>query len=86
MPIPSIVLGNGKMLATQTTDFSGIEIQTEGYLIGVIDDVYESADKVVVGDTFIFKESDAIQLKYGSTIYYYLDIENIQGIILPFAP
>ena len=86
MPIPSLTLGAGKMLATQTASMDGIEIQTEGYLFGIIDSIYDAADNLVAGDTFLFKESDAIMLKYGSTIYYFLDVQNIQGIVLPFAP
>lgn len=83
---PSVTLGAGKILATQTLTMGGIELQTEGYLFGVVADIYNGSDDLVVGDTFMFKQNDAVVLKYGSTIYYYLDVANTQGIVLPIAP
>lgn len=86
MPIPGVVLSSGKMLATQTSSMGGIELQTDGYLFGIVDSVFDGSDSLVAGDSFLFKQSDAIQLKYGSTIYYFLDVINIQGIVVPAAP
>jgi hypothetical protein len=83
---PPVTLGAGKILATQTATMGGIELQTEGYMFGIAGAVYDGSDNLAVGDTFIFKQSDAVILKYGSTIYYYLDITNVQGIVLPIAP
>lgn len=69
---PNIVLGAGQILAIQSDSALGIEIQTFGFLYGLIVMVYDGSDKSTVGQLFIFKQSDALVLKFGSTVYYQL--------------
>lgn len=85
MPISGYILQKGTLLATQATDtdYFGIEVQTPGYLVGVVDDVYATTDKTAVGQYFIFKESEAIILKYGSTLYYLLEEASLIGVQNP---
>lgn len=81
MPIPSLQLGTGKLLAVQSSSQAGIEVQTEGWIFAMIDDVYEGSDILTVGNLFLLEQSKAVQIKYGSSIYYYLDAKDAVGFV-----
>ena len=77
MAAPDVTLTAGKILAEQTTSGLGIEVQTPGYIFGVTVAVYDGSDGAQTNQSVLFKEADAVVLKYGSTIYYLMDVENI---------
>jgi hypothetical protein len=83
MPIPNFNLAAGQFLATQSSSVLGIEIQSQGYLFATVDDVYEGSDFAVAGQSVIFREKDAIKMKYGSTIYYLLSETDIKSTEIP---
>lgn len=79
MAAPDIVLGGGQILVYQSGSVLGFEVQTNGYIFATIDLVNDSTDGSVVGQVVLFKQSDGIQLKYGSTIYFIVEEKKVVG-------
>lgn len=76
---PNITLFPPNILATAQSSTLGIEIAVPsgGYLFGSVVLAYPTAEDLV-GYSIMFNVMDAVQLKYGSTIYYKLDRNKIQ--------
>lgn len=78
MAVPDITLSKGQILATPSAISEiGMVVQTPGYMFGHVAAVYQTADGAAVNQSVLFKESDAVVVKYGSTVYYLMSEENI---------
>jgi hypothetical protein len=75
MAAPDIVLNYPNILVSQTISSITISIESFGMLYGYVEAVYETSDKTAIGDVILFDPKKAVQIRYGSTIYYMLDEE-----------
>jgi hypothetical protein len=85
MLISNFTLAAGQVLAIQTDSILGIEIQSQGFLFATVYDVYSGSDLTASGDSIMFKEKDAIKMKYGSTIFYILNESDIRSKETPLS-
>lgn len=78
MPLSDIVLPANNILVTQSSvSGAGIEVQTPGYVFGVVAAVSSVSNGVQTNQSVLFKQKDAVVLKYGSSVYYLLDESNV---------
>ena len=87
MPIvPGIILNAPNILVTQSGASSlGIENTQFGWILGTVEDVYDTSDKSSLGQTVYFDPTTVQSFIYGSTLYYIVD-ENFASFVEPLAP
>lgn len=78
MPVPSIILKYGQVLAQQASTSSlGIKIQRGGLLFGTVVAVYETSDATAVGDSCLIDTTTATLIKSGTDVYYLIDEQGV---------
>lgn len=84
--IPGITLNAPNILVTQSgASTLGIQNAQFGWILGTVEDVYDTTDKSVLGQTVYFDPTKVQSFIYGSTIYYIVD-ENFASFVEPPAP
>lgn len=74
MAAPDVILKTGTILVTQTTSVLGIEMVTQGFLMGYVELVNDLSDSTAVGDIIVFNQKEVIaSFVYGSSVYYVLN-------------
>ena len=70
MAAPEIVLQKGQVLVSRT-DFStiGLVPRTDGYVLGVIEDVCDVCDFAIIGRILLFNPELAFGILSGATYY-----------------
>lgn len=81
MAAPSITLGAGQVLITNSTSVLGIYSLDNKVQFGTVALVNDLSDKVTVNDSVMY-DKDNVQstLIYGSTLYLLIDEKYISGI------
>jgi len=81
MAAPSITLGAGQVLITNSTSVLGIYSLDNNVQFGTVALVNDLSDKVTVNDSVMY-DKDKVQstLIYGSTLYLLIDEKYISGI------
>lgn len=81
MAAPSITLGAGQVLITNSTSVLGIYSLDNKVQFGTVALVNDLSDKVTVNDSVMY-DKDKVQstLIYGSTLYLLIDEKYISGI------
>ncbi len=86
MAAPNITLDPNTILVTLTSSSSGIVITTGDYNFGLVAKIADAMDAFTVGQTVSFKINDAVEMIYGSTIYYLVDVSETKVIFKETVP
>lgn len=77
MATPDIILNRPWILVTLTTSSLGIKPeQAFGYEFGLVQKIFQTCDRVIVGDSVFFQPERGVKLVYGSTIYFMIEETN----------
>lgn len=77
MAVPNITLHEPYILLSLSNTNLGITLQTSDFSFGIVEKLYSGANKFSVGDSVAFPINDAVQILYGSTVYYMINIASI---------
>ena len=77
MAVPDIVLQEPFILISLSDSLLGIRLQTDQWVFGTVEKVYSGATAFAVTDSVAFPKENSVQIVYGSSIYYMVDITNV---------
>lgn len=86
MAAPNIILDANTILVTLTSSSSSIVITSGNYNFGLVAKVADAMDSFSVGQTISFNIIDAVEMIYGSTIYYLVDVSKAKIIFKETVP
>lgn len=74
---PDIILSKPWILVTLSSSQLGIKSnQSFGWEFGTVQKIFQTCDKLIVGDSILFEPKKWPQLVYGSTIYFLVEETN----------
>lgn len=77
MPAPNVILSKPWVLVTTSSSALGIQVQQGfGWEFGTVQKVFQTSDKLAVGDSILFQPEKWAKLVYGSTIYFLVEETN----------
>lgn len=77
MAAPDVILSRPWVLITLSQSQLGIQVQQGfGWEFGTVALVFQTSDKLQVGDSIIFQPEKWPKLVYGSTIYFLVEESN----------
>jgi hypothetical protein len=77
MAAPDVILSRPWILVTISSSQIGIYSgQAFGWEFGTVQKIFQTCDKVIVGDTILFEPDKGIKLVYGTTIYFMIEETN----------
>lgn len=76
MAVPDIDLQEPFILISLSDSLLGIILQTDQWVFGTVEKVYSGAT-VAVTNSVAFPLENSVQIVYGSSIYYMVDITNL---------
>lgn len=79
MAAPSITLGIGQVLITNTSSSLGILPIDKNLKFGTVELVYDSCDNLTVGDFIMYDQRNGQQFMYGSTLYILINEQYLSG-------
>lgn len=78
MAAPSITLSKPMILVTRSFSTLGITSQSDNFVFGYVEKIYDTCDRVTVAQTVFFDFRQARQILYGSTMYYLIDEQYVE--------
>lgn len=86
MAVPSITLGTGEIIVTETSSQLGLYgYDASKMKFGYVEAVFSTSDKTTVGTYIVFNPQDSRDFIYGSTKYYIVQENTILGTE-PYTP
>lgn len=79
MAVPNIILPKPYILLTQQDSGLGLEFVNSNIVFGYVEKVYDTSDRVAVGQSAMFDITQAQKFIYGSTMYYMIKDEFVTG-------